>query len=580
MSRTAHISAMIAHAKQHRKTSLLKGLLAVGPVLLIAAVRFISGSFPLIYHISLFYLLVVIALALLFGRAVALLAAVTAFICLDFLYISPIYTLNINQPDDMLSLLFFLLVAVSMCLLGSESRNRNYQAQMNLVRERQKNAEDTLRHDRNIHIMYNILKETGREKTLKAQLSIIAKAITENLEPLGVHGCILLLPNKENQALPEASWPESSEVKKLLDGAEMRHAAQRVMLDNQNISLAIEGTSFFGRYHDNIRRTVPPPSSTAEHSVQHYAYLMPLPLIHGNRAVLLLILDQCVHAADLVFEQSAEQKQADMHAGFLRQCIEHIETLVEKARLQDEKLDLELLRRTEKLHMNLNKWVSHGIRTPLTGLLLETDKALGLLHKNAETTDDMICASLTRIRASAGRLDLFVDDFLDFARAKGGLLNPHKSLCFIDELIDETLQGMLSVIANRTIERHIPDDLPPLELDPNQIGHVLTNLIENASRHTPPGTPIEISAQIQNAYMQISVADRGQGIRHQDKQRLFDEFYQGKAANPQGKGLGLATCQALIKAHEGKIDIDNRDGGGAIFYFTLPLTTDHTDHKE
>ncbi len=578
MNWTEYRSRMITHTKHHWKTSLLKGLLAVGSVLLIAGARYIFGSFSLIYHLSLFYLLIVIVLAFAFGWAVGLLAALTAAICLDFFYIAPNYSLNIDHPVDMLFLLFFLLVAVTMCLLEAEARNRNYQTQMKLIRERQKNAEGALQHDRHIHIMYDLMKETSREKTLKAQLTIVAKAIAENLEPLGMHGCIFLVPDKGHQALPEASWPESIEMKKLLESSEMRHTAQRVMIDNQGIRLAIEDTSFFGRYHDNIRRTVSRTTSLAEHSVQHYAYLMPLPLIHGNRAVLLFILDQCVHVTDLVFEQDAEQKQADMHAGFLRQCIEHTETLIEKARLQDEKLDLELIRRSENLHMNLNKWVSHGIRTPLTSLLLETDKARGLLQKE-ETTGDMISVSLERIKESASRLDLFVDDFLDFARAKGGLLNPHKSLCFIDELIDETLQAMSSVIAHRIIERHIPDDLPPLELNPNQIGHVLTNLIENASRYTPPGTSIEISAQIQNAYMQISVADRGQGIQPQEKQHLFDEFYQGRAANPQGKGLGLATCQALIEAHGGKIDVDNRDGGGAIFFFTLPLTQ-YTDHKE
>ena len=221
--------------------------------------------------------------------------------------------------------------------------------------------------------------------------------------------------------------------------------------------------------------------------------------------------------------------------------------------------------------MNLNKWVSHGIRTPLTGLLLETEKASQLLQ-SAEITDSALCTSLMHIKEAARRLDLFVDDFLDLARAKGGLLNPHKSLCFIDELIDETLRGMSIVLAHRTVEMHIPDDLPPLELDPNQISHVLTNLVENATRYTPPNTPIEISAQIQNGYMQISVADHGPGIQNHDKHHLFDEFYQGQAASSLGKGLGLATCQALIEAHEGKIEVDNRDEGGAIFCFTLPLT--------
>jgi hypothetical protein len=92
MSWTKQISALIPHAKQHWKTSLLKVLLAVGSILLTAGARFVFHSFPLIYHISLFYLLVVIGLALLFERAVALLATATACICLDFF----IYHLSIR----------------------------------------------------------------------------------------------------------------------------------------------------------------------------------------------------------------------------------------------------------------------------------------------------------------------------------------------------------------------------------------------------------------------------------------------------------------------------------------------------
>jgi len=567
-------SLMVAAVKLHWRVNLLKGLLAIGLILLIAGTRFIFRSSSLLYHISLLYLLVVIALALLIGRSVALLAAVTAFICLDFFFVQPFFTLEINQSDDILFLLLFLLVAVFMCLCGSEIQGRYYKTRMSLALEKQKNAEDTAQRARQMHILYDTVKETSHEKTLHAQLIIIARAIIENFGFCGVQGCIILLPGNENRSSLEACWPQSAEMKRLQDDEEVGHTARWVMANNSNIRITIEGSLLRGRYGGHIRSIVTR-ASHALYPVRHYADIMPIPLINGKVAALLLVVDERIHASALAHEQDTEWKQADLQEGFICQFIEHIVTVVEKARLQDEKLALELLQRTEKLHANLIKWVSHGIRTPLTTFLLETCQALDILS-NEEHPNERIRIALENIKDSADRLDHFVDDFLDMTRAKGGILKPQKSLYYMDDLVNETLEGLKSVVADRAVEINISDDLPPLELDPTQIGHVLTNLIENAIRYTPPDSPIEVSAQLYSDYIRVDVADHGKGITPNDKRNLFDEFYQGKAASARGKGLGLATCQALVEAHEGRIGVENREGGGAIFHFSLPLT----DQKE
>ena len=105
---------------------------------------------------------------------------------------------------------------------------------------------------------------------------------------------------------------------------------------------------------------------------------------------------------------------------------------------------------------------------------------------------------------------------------------------------------------------------------------VLTNLIENAVRYTPPESPIEVSAQIDGEQMVISVADRGPGIPQADKERVFDKFYrvlgtQRNAATIPGSGLGLAVSKGLVEAHGGHIWVEDRPGGGSIFRFTLPV---------
>ncbi len=95
-------------------------------------------------------------------------------------------------------------------------------------------------------------------------------------------------------------------------------------------------------------------------------------------------------------------------------------------------------------------------------------------------------------------------------------------------------------------------------------------------RYTPAESPIEIGVQVRDEQMMVSVADRGPGIPPADRERIFDKFYrvlgeQREAAHSPGSGLGLAVCRGLVEAHGGRIWVENREGGGTVFYFTLPV---------
>ena len=113
-----------------------------------------------------------------------------------------------------------------------------------------------------------------------------------------------------------------------------------------------------------------------------------------------------------------------------------------------------------------------------------------------------------------------------------------------------------------------------MELDYLEIDQVLTNLIENAVRYTPAESPIELGVRVDGDQMVISVADRGPGIPPADRERVFDKFYRvlgTQTTRTTGSGLGLAVSKGLVEAHGGRIWVEDRDGGGAIFRFTLPL---------
>lgn len=160
------------------------------------------------------------------------------------------------------------------------------------------------------------------------------------------------------------------------------------------------------------------------------------------------------------------------------------------------------------------------------------------------------------------------------SRIEGGALKPEKEWYPVDELIHDVLGNMQQLLLNRDVQTLIPDDLPPVQLDYLEIEQVLTNLIDNAVRYTPSDTPIHVSAHIEGDQMVISVADRGPGIPPADLERVFDKFYRvlGRSSErPTGSGLGLAVSKGLIEAHGGRIWAENREGGGTVFRFTLPL---------
>ena len=132
---------------------------------------------------------------------------------------------------------------------------------------------------------------------------------------------------------------------------------------------------------------------------------------------------------------------------------------------------------------------------------------------------------------------------------------------------------MQPLVQGREVKAILPTNLPPLELDYLMIDQVLTNLIENALRYTPAGSPIEIVAETLEAEVRLSVADRGPGIPVNDLERIFDKFYRvrGRVRAMSGTGIGLSVCRGLMEAHGGRIWAENRQGGGTSICLALPL---------
>jgi two-component system sensor histidine kinase KdpD len=314
-------------------------------------------------------------------------------------------------------------------------------------------------------------------------------------------------------------------------------------------------------------------STAAIHPMRRYLRMIPLKLGQKVVGVVRLLIEDDPRLFTREKSLGIDRDRSNPATAFFWTFLDQAASVIERARLRRESLQIELLKRTDALRAALLSSVSHDLRTPLSSIKAA---ASSLLQEDVQWDEEARRSFALAIEHEADRLNRLVGNLLDMSRIEGGALKPEKEWYPVDELIHDVLDHMQPVLQERTVQTHLPDDLPPVELDYLQMDQVLTNLIENAVRYTPPESPIEVSAQIDGEQMVISVADRGPGIPQADKERIFDKFYrvlgtQRNAATVPGSGLGLAVSKGLVEAHGGHIWVEDRPGGGSIFRFTLPV---------
>jgi two-component system, OmpR family, sensor histidine kinase KdpD len=269
-----------------------------------------------------------------------------------------------------------------------------------------------------------------------------------------------------------------------------------------------------------------------------------------------------------------EKERLNPQTTFFWTFFDQAASMIERARLHREALQIELLRRTDALRSALLSSVSHDLRTPLASIKAA---ASSLLQQDVQWNEEERNSFALAIERESDRLNRLVGNLLDMSRIEGGALKPEKEWYPIDELIHDVIGHMKFILQEREVHTSLPADLLPVELDYLQIDQVVTNLLENAVRYTPATSPIDVSAQMVDNAVMVSIADRGPGIPPYDLERIFDKFYRVSGptrGTPMGTGLGLAVCRGLVEAHGGRIWAENRPGGGAIFHFTLPVQTE------
>ncbi len=242
---------------------------------------------------------------------------------------------------------------------------------------------------------------------------------------------------------------------------------------------------------------------------------------------------------------------------------------IERTQSQHAAEDARVQMRNEEMRSSLLSAVSHDLRTPLASI---TGSASALRSQGDKLAPETRQELLDSIADEADRLGRLVTNLLDMTRLESGV-ELIRDAYPLEEIVGAALQRMERHLVGREVTADIPEDLPLVYVDEVLVGQLVINLLENASKYTPPGAAIELAAESEGEFVILDVMDRGPGFPHADQQRIFEKFYRAKSEGVRGMGLGLAICRAIAEAHRGSIEALNRTGGGAIFRVRLPAAT-------
>ncbi len=219
--------------------------------------------------------------------------------------------------------------------------------------------------------------------------------------------------------------------------------------------------------------------------------------------------------------------------------------------------------------------VSHELRTPLAAIKGYTTT---LLAEDVDWDPAARREFLQIILEETERLTRLVNNLLDLSRLEAGALVLQRQPYPLDAILARVKRDLRG--ESHPISIQLPPDLPPVDVDPARIEVVFRNLLDNAIRYTPPGTPIVVSATVADGMVTVRVHDEGPGIPPEHRERIFDRFYRIPGhIRSSGAGLGLAICKGFVEAHGGRIWLAE-DGPGATFLFTLPIWEDENGRAD
>jgi two-component system sensor histidine kinase KdpD len=268
-----------------------------------------------------------------------------------------------------------------------------------------------------------------------------------------------------------------------------------------------------------------------------------------------------------VLPERSENRFDPEEIHFLESFVNQTAMAMERVMMAKEAHEERLKSEAQNVRNTFLSSVSHDLRTPLA---VVAGAASTLLEQEASLDRQARLELLRTIREETDRLEGIIRNVLNLTRLESGAIAVRREWQPLEEIIGAVLNRLSERLKGRPLELKIPPDLPLIPFDTLLMEQVLTNLMENALRHTPAGTPIEITVTPQTSEVTIEIADRGPGIPFHEEEAIFSKFTRSTHTR-MGAGIGLSICRVIVEAHGGRIWAENRPGGGAAFKFVIPI---------
>jgi two-component system sensor histidine kinase KdpD len=239
---------------------------------------------------------------------------------------------------------------------------------------------------------------------------------------------------------------------------------------------------------------------------------------------------------------------------------------IERAKMLEERRDAERVRQGAELKSALLASLGHDLKTPLTAIAV----AAGNLRA-AGASDELRRDQLDVIGLEVARLNRLFENIVDMARIETGAIDAEREWVHPADIVDAAVRQVQHTLMNHPLELDV-DTPESARVDPRLTSTALAHLLENAGQYAPAGTPITVTAKIDEAGLTLGVRDRGPGITPQDLAHLFEQFYRGAGARHRsfGTGMGLAIARGLLAAEGGRVWAENHPDGGACFTVSIP----------
>ncbi|HUS61350.1 MAG TPA: ATP-binding protein [Acidimicrobiales bacterium] len=259
--------------------------------------------------------------------------------------------------------------------------------------------------------------------------------------------------------------------------------------------------------------------------------------------------------------QSAEERALEL----ARVNRELMAVQAERELLAEEATRATVLERVDEQRSALLRSVSHDLRTPLSSIRAVASDLLAETSYDQSTRQELIGL----VADEAERLDRLVANLLNLSRIEAGALHPDREAVDLEELVRHASKRLHRLLGDLRIQIDLPAGLAPVDGDYSQIDQVVSNLIENAARHAPPGSTVRVGGREAEGFVKMWIDDEGTGVAPFERDRIFDPFRRGEGS--ASSGIGLAICKGIVEAHGGIIHVTGAPGGGARFSFTLPV---------